>query len=92
MKILMKNACFALTFVCLSASTVFAQDDGAGRGSAPKRQKIKLDDDVYVIKGKIVKPQVQFIISREKGISEEAIDLKESFVPKILDSVQDSPF
>jgi len=55
-----------------------------------RSKKISFEDITVV--GKIVKPQVQFIISREKGSTEEALELKESFLPKIMDSVKESPF
>lgn len=60
--------------------------DDAGR----KRAKLVIDSGVLV--GKIRKPQVQFLISREKGVNQEAIELKESFVPKVIEAVQETPF
>lgn len=64
----------------------FAQDDRANR----KRAKLVLDSGVLV--GKIRKPSVQFLISREKGINQEAIELKESFLPQISEATKEAPF
>lgn len=70
----------------LGSSSAFAQDDKANR----KRAKLVLDSGVLV--GKIRKPSVQFLISREKGINQEAIELKESFLPGVRDATKENPF
>lgn len=66
------------------SSIVDAQD-------APRRRG-KITIDAGVLQGKIRKPQVQYIINREKGINQEAITLKESFVGKVVEAVKETPF
>lgn len=85
MKQLIVAVCSVVLLSPLFVGTAVAQDDGGKR-----RAKLVIDSGVLV--GKIRKPSVQFLISREKGINQEAIELKESFVPKILDSVNEVPF
>lgn len=85
MKQLIVAVCSVVLLSPLLLGTAVAQDDGGKR-----RAKLVIDSGVLV--GKIRKPSVQFLISREKGINQEAIELKESFVPKILDSVNEVPF
>lgn len=85
MKQLIVAVCSVVLLSPLFSGAALAQDDGGKR-----RAKLVIDSGVLV--GKIRKPSVQFLISREKGINQEAIELKESFVPKILDSVNEVPF
>ncbi len=73
-------------------SVASAQDQEQPKRTATKPKKYVYKGDEIVLVGKIAKPQVQFIISREKGTSEEALELKESFVPKILDALNEPPF
>ncbi len=69
-----------------------AQDQGQPRKPATKPKKYVYEGEEIVLVGKIAKPQVQFLISREKGTSEEALELKESFIPKILEALDEPPF
>ncbi len=78
-----------LALALLDVASVSAQEQGATRPAA-RGKKINIDE--LQIVGKIAKPQVQFIISREKGSMDDALTLKASFVPKIIESVQEAPF
>ncbi len=62
----------------------------AARAARSRGQRIEVGE--FTVFGRIVKPRVQFIISREKGTADEALVLKESFVPRILESVRNAPF
>jgi hypothetical protein len=76
---------------------------GAGTGDAEKDQpKVKIErgaggKKVYkiegeiVIEGKIQKPEA-FYVLQKSGINYDWHELKQEFVPKILDSVTKAPF
>ena len=82
---------FALVLVGLGmVHPVVAQE--AEPKPAPSARSQKYTYEEVKIIGKIVKPQVQFIISREKGVGDEALVLKDSFIPRILESVEEAPF
>lgn len=94
MKIGWKINVVAMAGLLWIGQTSFAQDQEQAaprQPSSPKARKYTIEEE-YVVVGKIAKPQVQFLISREKGSSEEALVLKESFLPKILKAVESPPF
>jgi len=53
------------------------------------RRVIKLD--VLRIEGRIQKPQAFYILQRS-NLNFEGLELKRSFVPKIIESVESEPF
>ena len=71
------------TFV---AAPVMAQSGGG------EVKKIKYDFAPVVISGNVEKPQVQYFISREKIRDVTPLDLKESFLDRILKAVEKEPF
>ena len=50
------------------------------------------DDDDLVIVGEVQKPEVTVVISRENLNKKFELELKESFLPKIVDAVKKPPF
>jgi len=50
------------------------------------------DDDDFVIVGEVQKPEVTVVISRENLNKSYQLELKESFLPKIIDAVKKAPF
>ena len=70
----------------ISSTSAFAQ-----QGSGEVR-KIKYDFEPVVISGNVEKPQVQYFISREKIRDVTPLDLKESFLDRILKAVEKNPF
>lgn len=81
----------SLHAVILGVLLALASTSVASAQDSP-RKRAKLQIDVGVLQGKVRKPQVQYIINREKGINQEAITLKESFVDKVVDAVKETPF
>jgi len=74
----------AATFlVCLSATVASAETP------APAHKVIRLE--AIKVEGRIQKPQAFYILQRST-LNFEALELKESFVPKILKSIDDKPF
>jgi hypothetical protein len=73
--------------VVLAALAVFiAPSDSLAR----RTRKITIQDEA-IIKGKIVRPELSLIIQRSK-INYDALKLNESFLPRIIRSVKQSPF
>ena len=50
------------------------------------------DDDELVIVGEIQKPEVTVVISRENLNKRFDLELKESFLPAVVDAVKKAPF
>ena len=50
------------------------------------------DDDDFVIVGEVQKPEVTVVISRENLNKSYQLELKESFLPKIIEAVKKAPF
>lgn len=73
----------------LSASLAFAQQQPAGRAAGPGRKVIRLGE--FKIEGQIQKPQAFYILQRS-NLNFEGLELKNSFVPKIIKSVEQAPF
>ena len=76
----------ALGFVLIS--TMFA-------GAALAAEPIKLDDDdsgALIIRGKVQKPEVVVVIRRENLDRGFVLDLKESFLDRIVEAVRLPPF
>ena len=56
---------------------------------AQKRKKIVLSE--FVIEGRVQKPQA-FLLLQRQNLNFEGLELKRSFVPKIIKSVEKAPF
>ncbi|AEI65387.1 hypothetical protein [Corallococcus macrosporus] len=86
---------FAL-IVLLAAAPVLAQDaNQASSGSAPPstkkapRKVIRLE--AITVEGRIQKPQAMYILQRS-NLSFDDLSRTESFVPKVVKSVEQEPF
>jgi hypothetical protein len=55
----------------------------------PKRKVIRLE--AIKVEGRIQKPQAFYILQRS-NLNFEGLELKQSFVPKIVESVENDPF
>jgi len=56
---------------------------------AQERKVIRLE--AIKVEGRIQKPQAFYILQRS-NLNYEGLELKQSFIPKIIKSVQDKPF
>ena len=56
-----------------------------------KRVRVVIVED-EVIKGKVQKPSVQILIARQDLSSADQLELQESFIPRIVKSVETRPF
>ena len=72
---------FRLIWVLL----VFA---GTGVGFAQDRMVFEIVD----ITGQVVKPQITIFITRQNLNTDYELDLRESFIPRIVESVNGKPF
>jgi len=91
----------ALAFlILLAAAPVLAQDSAsAGRGTSgtsttpstgkPPRKVIRLD--AITVEGRIQKPQAFYILPRS-NLSFDELSRTETFVPKVVKSVEQDPF
>jgi hypothetical protein len=57
--------------------------------AAPKKLVFK---DEFVVEGEVQKPEVAVFISRQNLNKAYELELKESFLPKIVESVEKDPF
>ena len=65
-----------------------ADADAQGR-----RKKITFgEEEADTIEGYVHKPEVGYIITRQEQEDLETLQLKESFIPKIVKSVEKAPF
>ncbi len=65
----------------------------AGEASA-QRKRIVFDEDEEgsKVQGYVHRPEVGYIITREEQEDLETLQLKESFLPKVIESVKKAPF
>jgi len=96
---------FALALPLMVAAPAFAQDTPAADAPAPAADaapKVKIEKgaggkkiyritDEIRIEGKIQKPEA-FFFYQKSSINYDWQELKQDFVPKILDSVSHAPF
>ena len=54
--------------------------------------ELAFEDGAAVITGEVLKPEVTVVIARENLNKNYELDLKESFLDKIIDSVEQPPF
>jgi len=62
---------------------------GPAAAQTQKRKKIVLSE--FVIEGRVQKPQA-FLLLQRQNLNFEGLELKRSFVPKIVKSVEKAPF
>ncbi len=74
--------------VALAASPASAQNPAPAAQRRPGRQ-IRIGE--FKIEGQIQKPQAFYILQRS-NLNFEGLELKNSFVPKIINSVDQAPF
>jgi hypothetical protein len=71
------------------ALPVYPADADAQR----RRKKITFgEEEADVVEGYVHKPEVGYIITRQEQEDLETLQLKESFIPKIVKSVEKAPF
>ncbi len=77
-----------LTLLAATTATLWAVDADA------QRKKVVFGEDTEgsVVEGYVHKPEVGYIITRQKQEDLETLQLKESFIPKIVKSVDKKPF
>ena len=75
----------ALFIFALTASLIVFSPPAASAQN--KRVKIS-DEEAEHIEGKIIRPEITLILQRSK-MNYDALRLKESFLPKIIDSMKD---
>ncbi len=89
----------ALLLLMLSAPPALAQDAGGSsqaqgsssqQGDAKKTKKV-IRLDTLTVEGRIQKPQAFYILQRS-NLSFDDLNRTESFVPKVVKSVEKEPF
>ncbi|MCP4872674.1 MAG: hypothetical protein GY898_28620 [Proteobacteria bacterium] len=77
-----------LTLLVAASATLWAADADA------QRKKVVFGEDTEgsVVEGYVHKPEVGYIITRQEQEDLETLQLKESFIPKIVKSVDKKPF
>jgi len=81
-------ACIAVLALVLLAALLIPLDASAQR----KKVVFGAEEEGSVVEGTIHKPEVSYIISREEQEDLETLQLKQSFTPKIVRSVDKAPF
>jgi hypothetical protein len=80
---------FLALLVMIAAAPALAQDTGASSQGTKKKKVIRLD--ALTVEGKIQKPQAFYILQRS-NLNFEDLNKPESFVPKVVQSVDKQPF
>ena len=73
----------------LAAAVVAMLWQAPAAAQTQKRKKIVLSE--FVIEGRVQKPQA-FLLLQRQNLNFEGLELKRSFVPKIVKSVEKAPF
>lgn len=79
-----RHTAWLVLVVAFAPLASLAQDAGGGGYS--------FDEDETVITGEVQKPEITVVISRENLNKSYQLELKESFLPKIIQSVEKAPF
>jgi len=85
MKRMASIALIALVFFGLSTATAVAQD------AKKKRQPRVIQLEEIIIEGRVQKPNAFYILNRS-NLGYEVLELRTSFVRKVVRSVQKEPF
>jgi hypothetical protein len=77
----------------LAAAPALAQDSASSGGgtSSGKKQRKVIRLDAITVEGRIQKPQAFYILPRS-NLSFDDLNRTESFVPKVVKSVEQDPF
>ena len=62
----------------------------SGPAQAQTKQTFRFEEEVIV--GKVHKPEVMMVITRQNLEGSYSLELRESFLPKIVRSVEQEPF
>ena len=76
----------------LAAVVGFAPLAANAQDAEPAAPSYSFEDDDLVIVGEVQKPEVTVVISRENLNKSYELELKESFLPKIVEAVKKAPF
>ncbi len=60
--------------------------------SGVSAEELSFEDGAAVITGEVLKPEITVVMSRENLNKSYDLELKESFLQKIIDSVEQPPF
>jgi len=60
------------------------------QAAAQHRQTFRFEDEIII--GKVHKPEVMMVITRQNLKGTYTLELRESFLPKIVRSVESEPF
>jgi hypothetical protein len=80
---------FLTLLLVIAAAPALAQDTGSSQSGTKKKKVIRLD--ALTVEGKIQKPQAFYILQRS-NLNFEELNKPESFVPKVVQSVDKQPF
>jgi hypothetical protein len=80
---------FLTLLLMLAAVPALAQDTGSSQSGTKKKKVIRLD--ALTVEGKIQKPQAFYILQRS-NLNFEELNKPESFMPKVVESVDKQPF
>lgn len=65
---------------------------GATLVSAANAQSRRLVFEETIIEGKVQKPEITIFITRQNLNTDYQLELRESFIPRIVESVERAPF
>ena len=78
------------TSILISAVLVLALALVPSGASAQNRMTLRFEEEI--IRGKVHKPEVMVVITRQNLQGAYTLELRESFLPKIVRSVETPPF
>jgi hypothetical protein len=81
----------ALALLLLLASSPVLAQDAAASGSKETRKKKVIRLDAITVEGRIQKPQAFYVLPRT-NLNFDELNKAESFVPKVVKSVEKEPF
>lgn len=78
-----------LALFLLLAAPALAQDDASSKDKGARKKKV-IRLDAITVEGRIQKPQAFYILQRS-SLNFDKLDKSESFVPKVVKSVEKEP-
>lgn len=85
-------ATIALTSAVIgTAHAAHAEEQADARGDPRRDNRKVIHLEAIKVEGRIQKPQAFYILQRS-NLNFEGLELKQSFVPKIVESVRNAPF
>jgi hypothetical protein len=82
----------AVALLGFLAVPLYTADAEAQRRKVIRFDEDALNEDDYKITGNVHKPELTYFLTRQEQEDLETLQLKESFIPKIVKSVQKAPF